>query len=138
MVSYIDSSEQKDAGSESVIDASAASSTSTAFVNTEEVVADNNSDMTPCLPGTRRKKSTVITAGSVDRRKTSAAKKPKSSKFTHVDEESSNESETVSGDSTTPQVVMGRPSPIMLRSLAKLGKGKRDTSVLEVPDALEL
>ena len=138
VVSYIDSSEQKDAGSESVIDASAASSTSTAFVNTEEVVADNNSDMTPCLPGTRRKKSTVITAGSVDRRKTSAAKKPKSSKFTHVDEESSNESETVSGDSTTPQVVMGRPSPIMLRSLAKLGKGKRDTSVLEVPDALEL
>ena len=129
------SSEQKDAGSVSVTDASAASSTSKAFISTEEVaeVVCSNEDMTPCLLGARRNK----TAGSVDQRKTSGAKKPRSSNCASVDLESK-ESETASGDPATPLVVMGRPSPIMLRSLAKFGKSKRDTSVIEVPDSLKL
>eukprot|EP00731_Ephydatia_muelleri_P022979 Em0015g562a len=129
------SSEQKDAGSVSVTDASAASSTSKAFISTEEVaeVVCSNEDMTPCLLGARRNK----TAGSVDQRKTSGAKKPRSSNFASVDLEPK-ESETASGDPATPLVVMGRPSPIMLRSLAKFGKSKRDTSVIEVPDSLKL
>lgn len=111
-------------------------STVSQAINPEEFtsVMHKNGDASSCLSQTRRKKTTVGTAN-IDQKKTIGAKKSRSSDFTGVDVESSNESEIASGDPSTPGLVMGRPSPIMLRSLAKLEKGRTHTSIAQVPDS---
>ena len=95
----------------------------------EDTVCDD-SDVSPHLPRTRRKKTIVTTAASVDRRKTSA----KSTKSTSADVEAG-----IEPDTRHAKVVMGRPSPIMLRSLAaKPARGKEDVAGSEAPGLSKL
>ena len=113
---------------------------STTEETADDTVCEDDSDVGSTLLRARRKKTQVTKVSSDDQRKTSASKRSKSSNVSDVEvEPSGKQGAAPSTFPATPRVIVNRPSPILLRSLAKPSRGKGGVGVcLEVSESSKL